>query len=566
MQHGTEDVGTILLDKGIIDSSQLEEASRAQQETGESVGEALVKLKYASPEDVVAALAQKFNLHVVDPSSMKIDPDLIRLVPKNMALEHQVIPVELSDGRITVATSDPENISAQDNLRFVTNLDVDYVLATRDAILNAIAQNYNVDEETLDNIYQEYTETDVTVGERDDGFGDLGDDSDSAPVIKLVTLIINEAVQQKASDIHIEPLQDRVRVRYRVDGVLHEVQSAPKRLQGALLARVKIMAKINIAERRRPADGRIPLKVMGRDIDIRVSTLPAYHGESVVLRILDKASVLMGVQDLGFGDEDYQRFQGIIRVPYGIFLVTGPTGSGKTTTLYAALSELNTPDRKIITAEEPVEYNISGLNQSSVNASIGMTFRRILRAMLRQAPEVILVGEIRDKETAETAIQAALTGHLVFSTLHTNDAPSAITRLIDIGVPPFLVSSAIQAIMAQRLVRSICPNCREPIEYKPFELASIGLRPEDVSHTTLYHGAGCSECSNSGYKGRIGIFELMAMDSTLREMAFRQETYNRIRDQAIASGMRVLQKDAVEKVLRGMTTVEEVVRVTAARE
>lgn len=566
MQDRSDRLGTILLNMGVIDTSQLEEALRRQQETGERLGETLEQLKYATAEDIIAALAQKFNLPVVDPSTMKIEPELLQLVPKNLATEHLIIPVELADGRLTVATTDPENVYVQDNLRFVSGLDVDFVLATRDSIRAAIAQNYNIDEETLDNMYQEYTETDVTVGQRDDGFGGMADDDpDAAPVIKLVTLIINEAIASRASDIHVEPLADRVRVRYRVDGILHEVQSAPKRLQNSLLARIKIMSKINIAERRRPADGRIALKVQGRDIDIRVSTLPAYHGESIVMRILDKASVLLGIQDLGFSDEDYKRFQAIIRVPYGIFLVTGPTGSGKTTTLYAALSELNTSDRKIITAEDPIEYNISGLNQAQVNAEIKMTFSRILRAMLRQAPEVILVGEIRDKETAETAIQAALTGHLVFSTLHTNDAPSAITRLIDMGVPPFLVSSAVQAIMAQRLIRTICSNCKEPVEYKPFELAAVGLRPEDVQHTTLYHGAGCAECKKTGYKGRTGIFEMMEMNETLREMAFRRETYTRIRNQAIASGMTTLQQDGVRKILRGVTTIDEVLRATVAQ-
>ncbi|MBM4040513.1 MAG: type II/IV secretion system protein, partial [Planctomycetes bacterium] len=312
-----------------------------------------------------------------------------------------------------------------------------------------------------------------------------------------------------------------------------------------------------------PQDGRIRMKLLGRDIDLRVSALPASHGPSVVLRILDKQSVLLGVQDLGFGDEDYRRFKNIIKRPNGIVLVTGPTGSGKTTTLYAALNELNTPDRKIITAEDPVEYSIGGINQSEVREPIGMTFGRILRAMLRQAPNVILVGEIRDKETAEIAIQAALTGHLVFSTLHTNDAPSAIARLIDIGVQPFLVSSSVQAIMAQRLIRRICANCKEPYQPKPHELKLVGLTEEEVAHVTLYRGAGCGDCSHTGFKGRIGIFELMEMDTQLRDMAFHKASTNRIRDQAVASGMRTLLHDGVRKVLQGVTTIEEVLSTVA---
>jgi len=320
---------------------------------------------------------------------------------------------------------------------------------------------------------------------------------------------------------------------------------------------------MDVAERRRPQDGRIRMKLLGRDIDLRVSALPASHGPSVVLRILDKQSVLLGVQDLGFGDDDYRRFKDIIKRPNGIVLVTGPTGSGKTTTLYAALNELNTPDRKIITAEDPVEYSIAGINQSEVREPIGMTFGRILRAMLRQAPNVILVGEIRDKETAEIAIQAALTGHLVFSTLHTNDAPSAIARLIDMGVQPFLVSSSVQAIMAQRLIRRICAGCKESYRPKPHELSLVGLTPEDVTDVTFYRGAGCGECNHTGFKGRVGIFELMEMDTQLRDMAFNKAPTNRIRDQAAASGMRTLLHDGVRKVLQGSTTIEEVLSTVA---
>jgi type IV pilus assembly protein PilB len=462
---------------------------------------------------------------------------------------------------------DPLNLFALDNLRFATSCDIQWVLCCEEDLKNAVQKHYGLEEETVDNMLQEFTESDIVYTEEGAAAGlALDGDDEDAPIIRLVTLIITEALKQRASDIHIEPMENRIRVRYRIDGDCYEVESPPKRLQGSLISRIKIMAEIDIAEKRRPTDGRIRLKLMGRDLDFRVSCLPATHGESVVMRILDKQSLLMGIQDLGFMDDDYARFQKIIKRPQGILLVTGPTGSGKTTSLYAALSELNRPDVKIITAENPVEYNISGINQAEVKEIIGYNFGRILRAMLRQAPNIILVGEIRDSETAEIAIQAALTGHLVFSTLHTNDAPSAITRLIDMGVKPFLVASAVQAIMAQRLIRTICKNCKAPHTYTPGELKTVGLKPEDVQGAALYMGKGCRDCRDLGYRGRLGIFELMEMNLTLRDMAFRKEPVHKIREEAIRSGMRTLQEDGVRKVLSGITTIPEVIAVTAARD
>jgi len=555
-------LGTILLDMDVIDDAQLEEGLNLHRQSDKKIGEAMLELGFCSSEDVCQALSMQSGVRYLDPTTVDIPKEVIKLVPETLVRENCVIPVSAEDGRITIATPDPFDLFAQDNVRFATNAEVECVLASRESIMQAIERNYGVDEdkieEFLDDLgggveFREEKELQESI--------EVGDDD--APVIKLVTLLISEALKRRASDIHIEPMEDRLRIRYRTDGVCFEVESPPKRLQGSIISRVKIMAKIDIAEKRRPTDGRIKLKLVGRDIDLRVSCLPANHGESVVLRILDKSSVLYGVQELGFMDDDYKRFRNIIRRPNGVFLVTGPTGSGKTTTLYAALQELNTPDRKIITAENPVEYNISGLNQAEVRANIGLTFSRILRAMLRQAPNVILVGEIRDTETAEIAIQAALTGHLVFSTLHTNDAPSAITRLIDMGVAPFLVSSSIQAIMAQRLVRTICPNCKRKREYRPHELAWVGLREEDVQGITFYEGAGCKECSNTGYRGRLGIFEMLEMTNELSELAFRKASTNKLRDEAIVSGMRTLREDAVRKVLNGDTTIEEALRVTA---
>jgi len=556
-------LGRILADMGAISEAHLEEALESQKSTGVRTGDALLSKGHCKPLDIAKALAVQFGRKVVDPRQIEIPQEALAAVPKAMAREHHLIPIARDNGRLTVAVADPLDLYALDHLRFATNCEIDFVIAAADAIDDAIQQKYEVGDETVDNMLQEFTESDIAFDDANAVADQLAESPDDAPVIRLVTLIITEAVRSRASDIHIEPLMNRLRIRYRVDGVCFEVENPPKSLQGAIISRVKIMADMDVAERRRPQDGRIRLKLLGRDIDLRVSALPASHGPSVVLRILDKQSVLLGVQDLGFGDDDYRRFKGIIKRPNGIVLVTGPTGSGKTTTLYAALNELNTPDRKIITAEDPVEYSLTGINQAEVREPIGMTFGRILRAMLRQAPNVILVGEIRDLETASIAIQAALTGHLVFSTLHTNDAPSAIARLIDMGVQPFLVSSSVQAIMAQRLIRRVCSGCKQPYQPKPHELRWVGLVEEDVAHLTLYHGVGCPECSGTGFKGRVGIFEMMEMDPQLREMAFQKAPTNRIRDQAIASGMRTLTQDGVRKVLQGYTTIEEVLSNTA---
>jgi type IV pilus assembly protein PilB len=556
-------IGSILVEMEVINEDQLEEALKLQRSTSVRTGDALLTLNFCMPADIARALGVQFDKKVIDPRMVDIPEEALNAVPMAMAREHHLIPVERENGRLTVAVADPLDLYALDHLRFATNCEIDFVIAARDAIEEAIQQKYQAGEDTVDNMLQEFTESDITFEDADADADELGENPDDAPVIKLVTLIISEAVRSRASDIHIEPLMTRLRIRYRVDGVCFEVENPPKSLQGAIISRVKIMADMDVAERRRPQDGRIRMKLLGRDLDFRVSSLPASHGPSLVLRILDKESVLLGLQDLGFGDDDYRLFRTIIKRPNGIFLVTGPTGSGKTTTLYAALSELNTPDRKIITAEDPVEYSLTGICQSEVRARIGMTFQRILRAMLRQAPNVILVGEIRDQETAEIAIQAALTGHLVFSTLHTNDAPSAITRLIDMGVQPFLVSSSIQAIMAQRLVRTICKSCKEVYEPKYHEFRAVGLNPDDYHDVTFYHGRGCPECNGTGYKGRLGIFELMEMDRELREMAFNRSPTNRIRDQAVASGLRTLQKDGIRKVISGVTTFEEILRLTA---
>ncbi|MBN1258035.1 MAG: Flp pilus assembly complex ATPase component TadA [Planctomycetes bacterium] len=565
MPTNTRMLGEILIDLGCLTEDKLNEALAMQQERDMRIGDILVDMAYIQPEDLTRALAEQFDMEIVDLESFNITSDVIELVTPELAYEHKIIPIELEDGILTVAMGDPLDLYTLDNLRFVINSQVEPVLATKDGINNALNRYYGMQEDKLDEMIQEFTQSHIEFFENEiDGTANAS--ADDAPVIKLVTLIISEAVKQRASDIHIEPMTDRVRIRYRIDGQCIEVESPPKRLQGAILSRIKIMSKMDMAEKRRPQDGRIKLSLLGREIDLRVSALPASNGESVVMRILDKESVLMGMDQLGFHPNDYALFSDLIKRPNGIILVTGPTGSGKTTTLYAALNELNRSDCKIITAEDPVEYNISGINQCQVNRKAGMTFDIILRAMLRQAPNVILVGEIRDRETAEMAIQAALTGHLVFSTLHTNDAPSAITRLINMGVPPFLVASSIQAILAQRLVRVLCTECKVVKKADVPVLKSLGLREEQIRDTTFYDPVGCDNCKGRGFRGRRAIYETLVMNNRLREMAFNVEPTDQLRSQAIKDGMHTLLMDGVRKILEGITVPDEVLAVAKSIE
>jgi len=567
-------LGETLKSKGVISDEDIQKALALQQEEGIKIGEALVKLGACSQAHVTAALAEQFNFEMVDLAKVVAQAEAIEAVPRNIARQHNILPLTKTDTTLTVAMTDPLDLYALDNLRFILNTEIRCVLATPEQVADAIEKYYGTEESTVDNMLQEFTDSDMSMTESEFSMsesemgpggeegGGSGDDDGDAPIIRLVTLVITEAIRARTSDIHIEPMANKLRIRYRIDGVCQEIDSPPKRLQGAIISRVKIMAGIDIAEKRRPTDGRITLKVGGRGFDFRVSCLPATNGESVVLRILAKESILVNLGELGFHENDYRRFTGIIKRPNGIFLVTGPTGSGKTTTLYAALNELNRPDRKIITAENPVEYNLAGVNQCEVKERIGLDFGMILRAMLRQAPNIILVGEIRDTETAQIAIQAALTGHLVFSTLHTNDAPSAITRLIDMGVKPFLVASSIQAVMAQRLVRTICQQCKAPFEEDERNIRIVRLNPEDVQDATWYRGAGCANCRGSGYRGRCGIFELMEMNNVLRELAFKRTQSSEIRKAARQHGMFSLEEDGVRKALGGVTTLDEVIRIT----
>jgi len=554
----------ILIRQRVISQEQLAEAKQMAKSTGTGVGDALIRLGYATGEEVMRAIAEENGLDFVNLNEVVIPPAIIELVPESLARENAILPMSKEDGALKVIVSDPQDYDTLDKLRFILNFDVKIALAPRENILEAINRYYGQTEgESADSMLQEFTDTaiDFTETEQETRGQEEVVDESAAPIVRLVQLIISEAVQLRASDIHIEPFEDRVRVRYRIDGVLVERDSAPRRLLGAMLSRIKILAKMDIAERRRPQDGRIKISVGTKELDLRVSVLPTNHGQSVVMRILDKDSIKVGVRQLGMSDEVFRKFKNLIRRPNGIILVTGPTGSGKTTTLYASLNELNRPDRKIITAEDPVEYYLPGINQVEVRHSIGLDFARIIRSMLRQAPNVILVGEMRDQETAEMGIQASLTGHLVFSTLHTNDAPSSITRLVDMGVPPYLVASSLIAVLAQRLVRVVCTICKQPYTPKPSMLEAAGVSPDVAAKATFARGKGCGNCQKTGYRGRLGIYEMMLMTTKIRELAFQGKSSQEIRRAAVSQGMKVLYEDGIMKAAKGITTLEEVMRV-----
>ena len=560
---------TILVTEGVISAEQLAEAVRMATSSGKKVQDELVRLGYATGDKVMKALAKAYRMPFVDLTGIEVEEDVVGKLPESLARENAIFPLADLGDALRIATCDPSDMDAQEKLRFILNREIEMAIAPREQIVEAINRHYGLsDGESADSMLQEFTDTAIdfteTAVEQEAG-GDEDDQSDS-PVVKLVNLIITEAVQLRASDIHVEPFEDRIRIRYRIDGRLVERDNPPRRLLGALLSRIKILSKLDIAERRRPQDGRIKLTADGKDYDLRVSVLPTNHGQSVVMRILDKDNIKVGIRQLGLSENDFRQFKNLIRRPNGIILVTGPTGSGKTTTLYASLNELNRPDTKIITAEDPGEYYLAGINQVEVRPSIGLDFARVIRSMLRQAPNVILVGEMRDTETAQMGIQASLTGHLVFSTLHTNDAPGAITRMIDMGVPAYLVASSVIAVLAQRLVRINCPKCKQPHQPLDTQIEAAGITPEMLQGATFMKGRGCSNCAKSGYKGRLGIFELMIMNNKIRELAFQGAATQEIRRAAVGQGMRVMFEDGVAKALRGITTLDEVFRVSKKAE
>jgi type IV pilus assembly protein PilB len=557
-------LGEILYKSGLVDKQTLIDAIKTSQSQNKRLGETLVELGVVTEEHVSKAIAHQFGLEYIDLDKHSIPQSTLNLIPEETIQKYGVLPLSKENGRLKLIISDPLDLDTLDILRFRLNSEIDTCIASPTKIRAFIDRNIDDVRSSIDATAAELTEEGHTI-EAEIRRAETADEDDEGPVIRLVNLIIDEAFHMRASDIHIEPMADRIRVRYRVDGVCAERDIIPKNMQASVITRLKILSGMDISEKRLPQDGRIQREIDDKKIDFRVSALPGYHGESIVLRILSPESINVGIQALGLGDEDYQRFMKIIKRPNGIFLVTGPTGSGKSTTLYSALKELNRPDKKIITAEDPVEYNVSGINQCQIKEEIELTFARILRSMLRQAPNVILVGEIRDAEVADIAIQAALTGHLVFSTLHTNDAPSAIPRLIDMGVKPFLVASSIQAIMAQRLVRKICTSCKIIDDHPdPHYLRLLNIKPDDIRKYPLSKGRGCNKCNNTGYKGRLGIFEILEMNNELRELVFARAPTVELRKAAKASGMRSLLDDGREKVFKGITTAEEVAKHSQA--
>ena len=563
-------LGEILYKAGLVKKQALIDAIRTSKSNNKRLGQILLELGLIDEDTLAKSIAKQFDLQYIDMDNTTIPQDATKLIPQELMKRHNVLPLGMNNGKLKVIISDPLDLEMMDAIRFRLNTELDCSVANPTKIRSYIQDSFDqTKKEESDRLRHSIDATAAELAEVGDALqaetlraqGVAGDDD--APIIRLVNLIIDNAYYMRASDIHIEPMEDRVRVRYRVDGVCLERDNIPKSMQAQLITRFKILSGMDIAEKRLPQDGRIKRVIGGQDIDFRVSSLPGNHGPSVVLRILRPDAVNVGIESLGFEQDNYKQFQKIIKRPNGIFLVTGPTGSGKTTTLYAALQELNKPDKKIITAEDPVEYNFDGMNQCQVKEDIELTFDKILRAMLRQAPNIILIGEIRDGVVADIAIQAALTGHLVFSTLHTNDAPSAITRLIDMGVKPFLVASSIQAIMAQRLVRIICKKCKVVDENPdPYHLQSLGITPEELEKQHVYKGAGCSQCQHTGYKGRIAIFEMFEMNNEIRELAFVKAPTTELRKAAKASGMRPLMEDGKLKIFKGTTTLAEVVRIT----
>ena len=549
---------------GLVTNDQLAAAREDSASNGEHLVDLLLSKKVIRPVDVAQAKATHFGYEFINLSDIRLTDDVIAAVPRHVAKRYRAVPVAKHDHSIAIALADPSDLDVVDSLQRMLNADVELRVATDEDIDNALNKYYGAADDSVNKLLQDITEGEVEVGAptKDVASDDQSIVEADAPIIKLVNTLIVEAFRARASDIHLEPLPKQFRVRYRIDGVLHEMKSPPKRLQASIISRLKIQSNMSIAERRIPQDGRIQTQVVGKLIDLRVSCIPTNHGESIVMRILDKEGLRLGLPELGFFTDDQQTFERLIGLPDGILLVTGPTGSGKTTTLYSCLNFINRPDRKIITVEDPVEYILAGINQVQVSETVGLTFAAALRAMLRQAPNVIMLGEIRDIETASIAINASLTGHLVFSTLHTNDAPGAVTRLIDIGVKPFLVASSTRALMAQRLVRKVCKRCAAPYQPTESELRSLNLDSAKTSGATFVQGKGCNDCNKTGYRGRFGIFEIFVIDDDARKLIYDRVPTSVLRARAREMGMRTLREDGARKVMAGLTSADEVVRAT----
>ncbi len=572
-------IGDILIKEDIINLDQLKTAIEEQKNTGKRLGETLLNLGYIDEHQLVAYLSKQYGVPAINLDQFKIDPEVLKAVPRETAIKYKLIPINRTRDSLVIAMADPSNIFAIDDLKFATGDKIEVVVASERSINQAIQKFYGSEEEweravksqesekEVDRLLGDLGDFDIELSEMEEiNVSDLEKASEEAPVVKFVNHILTDAILKGASDIHIEPYEKELRVRYRIDGVLYDIVHPPYKLKNAISSRVKIMANLDIAERRLPQDGRIKVKISGgKTVEYRVSVVPTIFGEKVVLRILDKESLQLDLTKLGFTEDQLEVFKSAISKPYGMVLITGPTGSGKTTTLYSSLIELNKVDVNISTAEDPVEYSLDGINQVQIHEEIGLTFAACLRSFLRQDPDIILVGEIRDYETAEIAIKAALTGHLVLSTLHTNDAPSTVTRLLNMGIEPFLVTSSLNAVVAQRLVRKVCRECAEEVEISPQALIDLGVPPKEVSEYKVYKGKGddCRVCSGTGYKGRVAVYEVMPVTEELKEFILSGASEIEIRREAIRQGMKTLRRSALEKLKEGVTTPEEVVRNTA---
>ena len=560
-------LGELLLKEKLITQEQLSKAIDEQRSGGGRIGFNLTKLGFVAEKELTEFLSRQYGIPSIDLSSTEIDPEIIKLIPEDVARKYQIIPVSRAGSTLTIAMADPSNIFAIDDVKFLTGYSVETVVASEAAMKGAIEQYYDVPEMDYGDVLTEFDETEMEVvqEEEDIDLSDLKKAVEDAPVVKLVNLILTDAIKKGASDIHIEPYEKSFRVRYRIDGVLQEIMKPPLKLKNAIVSRIKIMSNLDIAERRLPQDGRIKLKMgKNKEMDYRVSVLPTLYGEKVVTRLLDKSNLQLDMTKLGFEDSALTNFLEAIHKPWGIVLVTGPTGSGKTTTLYSALTDLNKVSDNISTAEDPVEYNLGGINQVQMHEDIGLNFAAALRAFLRQDPDIIMVGEIRDYETAEISIKAALTGHLVLSTLHTNDAPSTINRLLNMGIEPFLIASSTNLVLAQRLARKICSECKEVLKMPPQALIDIGFSPEEVKSMVCYKGKGCAVCNGSGYKGRIALYEVMVMNETLKELVLNGVSAAELKRAAINEGMKTLRMSGLQKVQEGTSTIEEILRVTMA--
>jgi type IV pilus assembly protein PilB len=566
---GQNRLGELLVRENLISPLQLAKAMESQRATGSRLGAQLAKLGYVEENELTQFLSKQYSVPAINLADFEIDPEVLKVIPKELVVRHQAIPVSKAGNTLIVAMADPSNIYAVDDIKFVTNLTIDIVVASEQAISEAI-ERYYTSNVTFDDVMVDFN------GDQEDGV-ELADDVDEdlnvldleksagdAPVVKLVNLVLLDAIRKGASDIHIEPYEKQLRIRYRIDGMLYEVMKPPMRLKNAITSRLKIMANLDIAERRLPQDGRIKLKLgKGKEMDFRVSICPVLWGEKTVMRLLDKSNLQLDMTKLGFEERILRDFKDAINKPYGMILITGPTGSGKTTTLYSTLSELNKTSHNISTAEDPIEYNLYGINQVQMHEEIGLNFAASLRCFLRQDPDVIMVGEIRDFETAEIAVKAALTGHLVLSTLHTNDAPSTVSRLLNMGIEPFLVASSVNLIGAQRLLRKVCAECKAPVEIPRQQLIDVGIPPEEVGDIKAMKGTGCRVCNNTGYKGRIAVYEIMIFNEELKEFVLNGASTLELKREAVRQGMKTLRASAITKFREGMTTVDEIVRVTA---